>query len=110
MSKSDITSRGKLNRRQAILIPASAGLGAVALSTSEAAETKPGARTGGSCSTPPSAVANTQYGKVRGYVSDGVLTFKGIPYGHDTGGENRWLPVKAPKPWQGEYPALIYGA
>ena len=25
-------------------------------------------------------------------------------------GENRWLPAKAPKPWDGEYPALIYGA
>ena len=24
--------------------------------------------------------------------------------------ENRWLPAKAPKPWDGEYPALIYGA
>jgi para-nitrobenzyl esterase len=24
-------------------------------------------------------------------------------------GENRWLPAKAPKPWDGEYPALIYG-
>ena len=28
----------------------------------------------------------------------------------DTGGENRWLPAKPPKPWDGEYPALIYGA
>ena len=43
----------------------------------------------GSCTTPRSAVAKTQYGKVRGYVEDGVLTFKGVPYGADTGGENR---------------------
>jgi para-nitrobenzyl esterase len=55
-------------------------------------------------------VAKTQYGKVRGFVEGGVLTFKGLPYGQDTGGENRWLPAKAPKPWSGEYPALIYGA
>ena len=27
-----------------------------------------------------------------------------------TGGENRWLPAKPPTPWDGEYPALIYGA
>src|ERR1035441_10559000 len=40
----------------------------------------------------------------------GVKTFKGIPYGQDTSGENRWLPAKPPKPWDGEYPALIYGA
>ena len=52
----------------------------------------------------------TQYGKVRGYVEDGVFTFKGVPYGADTGGENRWLPAKPPKPWDGEYPALTYGA
>ncbi|HSW49978.1 MAG TPA: carboxylesterase family protein, partial [Bryobacteraceae bacterium] len=37
------------------------------------------------------------------------LTFKGVPYGADTGGENRWLPAKPPKPWEGEYPALTYG-
>ncbi len=55
-------------------------------------------------------MANTQYGKVRGFVDGGVFTFKGVPYGQDTGGENRWLPAKAPKPWEGEYPALIYGA
>jgi para-nitrobenzyl esterase len=47
---------------------------------------------------------------VRGYVEDGVLTFKGVPYGASTGGENRWLPAKPPKSWDGEYPALIYGA
>jgi len=63
-----------------------------------------------SCATPKDAVAKTQFGKVRGYVEDGVLTFKGVPYGQDTGGENRWLPAKAPKPWEGEYPALVYGA
>lgn len=64
----------------------------------------------GSCSTPRTAVAKTQYGNVRGFLSGGVLTFKGIPYGQDTSGENRWLPAKAPKPWKDEYPALIYGA
>jgi len=62
-----------------------------------------------SCSTPRTAVAKTQYGKVRGYVEDGVLTFKGVPYGASTGGENRWLPAKPPTVWEGEYPALTYG-
>ena len=54
-------------------------------------------------------MAKTQYGKVRGYVEDGVLTFKGR-HGASTGGENRWLPAKPPASWDGELPALIYGA
>ncbi len=109
MSESDSENRTTLNRRQALLFPAAAGLSAAAAGTARAAETKSVALTGGTCGTPRSAVAATQYGKVRGYTSDGVLTFKGIPYGANTGGENRWLPAKPPKPWDGEYPALIYG-
>jgi para-nitrobenzyl esterase len=73
-------------------------------STKTAAHQEPG-----NCTTPKSAVAKTQYGKVRGFLDGGVFTFKGVPYGQNTGGENRWLPAKAPKPWDGEYPALIYG-
>ena len=101
-----------LNRREALLLSATAGMG-VALtrkgyaldSTKTAAHQEPG-----NCSTPRSAIAKTQYGKVRGFLDGGVFTFKGIPYGQDTGGENRWLPAKPPKPWKDEYPALIYGA
>ena len=87
------------------------GLGAALTRTAQASDsTKTAAhQEPGNCSTPRSAVANTQYGKVRGFVDGGVFTFKGIPYGQDTGGENRWLPAKPPKPWDGEYPALIYG-
>ncbi|MES1158303.1 MAG: carboxylesterase family protein [Terricaulis silvestris] len=62
------------------------------------------------CSTPRSAIASTQYGKVRGYVAGDVFHFKGVPYGADTGGENRWLPAKPPTPWDNELPALAYGA
>jgi para-nitrobenzyl esterase len=64
----------------------------------------------GNCSTPRSAIANTQYGKVRGYLDGGVFTFKGVPYGQDTGGANRWLPAKPPTPWTDERHTLIYGA
>jgi para-nitrobenzyl esterase len=102
----------RLNRRQALLFSAAAGAGLALAKDAQASDsTKTGAHLDpGMCSTPRSAVANTQYGKVRGFVSGGVLTFKGIPYGQDTGGENRWLPAKAPAPWKDEYPALIYGA
>src|SRR5438445_12629777 len=101
----------KLNRRQAMLLPGAAGLGVSLALQAAAAETNNTVHTAGSsCSTPRSAVAKTQYGKVRGYVDGGVVTFKGIPYGQDTSGENRWLPAKPPKAWDGEYPTLIYGA
>src|SRR6478752_3633599 len=89
----------------------------MALAAAGKAQSQAGRRTGSkarvpsdSCSTPRSAVAKTQYGKVRGFVADDVLHFKGIPYGADTGGDNRWLPAKAPPKWDDEYPALAYGA
>jgi para-nitrobenzyl esterase len=112
MSKSDFGNRNKLNRRQALVLSAVAGTGAVLAPATEASDsTKTAAhQEAGNLSTPRSAVASTHYGKVRGFLSDGVFTFKGIPYGQNTGGENRWLAAKPPKAWDGEYPALIYGA
>ena len=101
--------QSKINRRQALLLPASAGMTAALANASDSTKTAAHEEPGG-CSTPRSAVAKTQYGKVRGYIESGVLTFKGMPYGQNTGGENRWLPAKPPKPWEGEYPALVYGA
>jgi carboxylesterase type B len=47
---------------------------------------------------------------VRGYLDGGVFTFKGVPYGQDTGGANRWLPAKPPTSWSDERHTLIYGA
>jgi len=109
---SDSKNRTRMNRRQAILMPATAGLGAALAQTANASDsTKTAAHQApGNCSTPRSAVTKTEYGRVRGYLDGGVFTFKGIPYGQNTGGENRWLPAKPPKPWDGEYPALVYGA
>jgi para-nitrobenzyl esterase len=102
----------RLNRREALLLSAAAGMG---IAFAENAHASDSIKTGvhqepGTCSTPRSAVANTRYGKVRGFLDGGVLTFKGVPYGQDTSGENRWLPAKPPAPWKDEYPALIYGA
>ena len=101
-----------LTRREALLLSTTAGLGAA---LSKPAFASDSVKTGthqepGNVSTPRTAVAKTQYGKVRGFVDGGVLTFKGVPYGATTAGENRWLPAKAPVPWTDEYPALAYGA
>ena len=101
-----------LSRRNALLLAATASVGTSGKSLAFASD---GVKTGahqesGNCSTPNSAVARTQYGKVRGFLVDRVFTFKGVPYGQTTAGENRWLPAKPPAPWTDEYPALAYGA
>ena len=101
-----------LSRRNALVLAATAGVRAVAEPSLLASDSvKTGAhQESGDCSTPRSATAKTQYGKVRGFLADGVFTFKGVPYGQTTAGENRWLPAKPPAPWSNEYPALVYGA
>ena len=101
-----------LSRRNALLLAATTSLGATGESLAFASDgTKTGShQESGACSTPRSAVAKTQYGKVRGFLADNVFTFKGVPYGQTTAGENRWLPAKPPAPWTDEYPALAYGA
>lgn len=101
-----------LDRRSALLWSATAGLGVALPATAFASDsTKTAAHSApGGCSTPKSAIARTQYGPVRGYAAGDVFTFKGIPYGQDTGGENRWLPAKPPEKWTDAYPALVYGA
>ena len=111
MSNPHSEMSNKLTRRQALLLSATAGIGAALTGTARASDSIKTAvhQEPGTCSTPRKAVADTKYGKVRGLVSGDVFTFKGIPYGQNTGGENRWLPAKAPKPWTGEFPALIYG-
>jgi para-nitrobenzyl esterase len=93
-------------------LSAAVGIGAAVPGTAHATQRAKATRfetAAQTCSTPRAAVATTQYGKVRGYIEDGVFTFKGVPYGAPTGGENRWLPAKPPVPWDGEYPALTYG-
>jgi para-nitrobenzyl esterase len=55
------------------------------------------------------ALADTTYGKVRGYILRGVHYFLGIPYGADTSGANRFMPPQKPKPWTDVFPALYYG-
>src|SRR5581483_6075253 len=110
MAKS--SNRTVLTRREALLLSATAGL---SIATAKSAVASDSIKTGahqepGNVSTPRSAIARTQYGRVRGFLDGGVFTFKGVPYGQTTADANRWLPAKPPTPWTDEYPALIYGA
>lgn len=55
------------------------------------------------------AIAQTQYGKVKGYILNGIYTYLGIPYGAPTSGENRFMPPREPAAWEGILPTVFWG-
>jgi len=55
------------------------------------------------------AIAHTRYGKVQGFILRGIYHYRGIPYGADTSGKNRFMPPKPPEAWEGVRPAVWWG-
>ncbi|WP_347339095.1 carboxylesterase family protein [Enterococcus larvae] len=55
-------------------------------------------------------VRETAFGKVKGLESEKALVWKGIPYGGDTSGENRWKAPTDPEPWTDELDATEAGS
>ena len=51
----------------------------------------------------------TTHGVVRGLANTGIKAFRGIPYGADTSGKNRFMPPRKPTAWAGVRPSLSYG-
>ncbi len=51
----------------------------------------------------------TTHGVVRGIADVGIKSFRGIPYGADTGGKNRCMPPRPPAPWTGARNCVGYG-
>ncbi|MGO4249860.1 carboxylesterase/lipase family protein [Paenarthrobacter sp. RAF54_2] len=51
----------------------------------------------------------TEPGRLRGLVADGLAVFKGIHYGASTAGPNRFLPPRPVTPWAGVRDALELG-
>ncbi|MFO7620274.1 MAG: carboxylesterase family protein [Bacteroidales bacterium] len=54
------------------------------------------------------AIADSAYGKVRGFIHKDIYNFLGIPYGATTGGKNRFMPAQKPEPWTDIYPAVYW--
>jgi len=54
------------------------------------------------------AIADTTYGKVRGFIHRDIYNFLGIPYGANTEGKNRFMPPQNPEPWTDIYPAVYW--
>ncbi|MEO8300212.1 MAG: carboxylesterase/lipase family protein [Rhizomicrobium sp.] len=51
----------------------------------------------------------TTHGKVRGVVQQGTRLFRGIPYGGDTSGRNRFMPPTRPANWSGTRDCIDWG-
>lgn len=51
------------------------------------------------------AIVQTEYGKVRGYIHNGIYTFKGIPYAK----AGRFMAPEKPVSWEGVRSSMAYG-
>lgn len=55
-------------------------------------------------------IAETSSGKVRGYRRGPIYVFKGLPYGANTAGANRFLPPRPVEPWTKVRSCLSFGS
>lgn len=105
------------SRRQ-ILKSGLAGVVAIGSAATAAAQNANGRSSGGSAAPavttgrlngPLFFDVDTSSGIVRGSVNTGVKIFRGIRYGADTGGKNRFMPPRKPAPWTGARNCIGYG-
>lgn len=90
-----------IGKRWSALCAAAAGL--LLLCASPAiAQSAPG-------SAPQGEVIATASGKVEGFIRNGALEFRGIPYAAPVSGEARWSLPQPAAPWTGVLPAMHFG-
>jgi para-nitrobenzyl esterase len=109
-----------INRsRRSVIKAGLAGVVAAGASAIPFAESQaPGSQTGGAApAVRPGARMNgplffdvdTTNGTVRGMANTGIKIFRGIPYGADTSGKNRFMPPRKPAAWTGARNSIGYG-
>src|SRR5262245_47057734 len=106
--------KGGLRRREllqgALAVAGAAAIpkGVLAQSAAPAAPGAGSAPSGGASSAIFHTVETTS-GKVQGISIGPIKMFKGIPYGGQTGGKNRFMPPVKPAPWTGVREAYDFG-
>lgn len=55
-------------------------------------------------------VVETAHGSIRGFLTEGIHCFRGVPYGATTAGPARFRPPASPSPWSGVLNTLSWGA
>jgi para-nitrobenzyl esterase len=54
-------------------------------------------------------LVKTSHGRIRGYINQGIYSFRGVRYGASTAGQNRFMPPKPPEAWTEIRDASGYG-
>jgi len=68
------------------------------------------AQAGGASASDDAALIRVESGSLRGSVTDGIASYKGIPYAAPPTGDRRWQAPAPPAPWQEVLSAGDYGA
>jgi para-nitrobenzyl esterase len=91
------------------LVAAGAGGVGGALAEAQSSRGTAPAVAGGRMNGPLFFDVETASGVVRGMAASGIKAFRGIPYGADTSGANRFMPPKKPIAWSGVRTCIGYG-
>jgi para-nitrobenzyl esterase len=108
-NRTDIDRRTML-KSAALVVSAGASMPSLV-----AAGNEPGAKASNGVGSPAviaragTAIVEIESGKIAGAIIRKIYSFKGIPYGATTAGENRFRPAQKPKPWAGIRSTRHYG-
>jgi hypothetical protein len=97
------------SRRTLLKVGIAGALAAGAVGARIADSAPAAARSGPRLNGPIFYDVETTHGVVRGIADVGIKSFRGIPYGADTGGKSRFMPPRPPSSWSGARNCIGYG-